>query len=417
MDNTTDILFNYLKNILYHPEQAQLDIDSLPPDFQKLGQGLMFLSECLQEERLFTKALARGDLSLTPPDGNNVLAGPAKALHSSLRHLQWQTQQVAKGDYSQRVDFMGEFSQAFNTMTSQLAERTEKLIEGKKQVEEKSQELKQSLELMLALTNYTRNMIFVFSAENKRKIFSNEPANWYQSAKPEHYNALKDHLRQQHVDDQIGFLNWDTEIHLESERETTYYGVESFFIHWGGEPAIVHILTDDTDRKKKENLIYNMAYLDPLTGLHNRRYAMDLMERWMQEGDPFLLTFIDVDYLKYCNDTFGHESGDKYLLDSAHLLQTLKGELCRIGGDEFFLLLPGTDADAQDKQLEQLREVFISQNDAPYPRSFSYATTAIPAQSEASVYDYIKMTDTKMYQYKALYKKPLADCLYHDSRT
>ena len=65
--------------------------------------------------------LSRGDL-----DGvkfartTNYLSSPFKELHSHLLHLTWQTKQVAAGDYSQRVDFMGEFSEAFNHMIASL---------------------------------------------------------------------------------------------------------------------------------------------------------------------------------------------------------------------------------------------------------------------------------------------------------
>lgn len=95
---------------------------------------------------------------------------------------------------------------------------------------------------------------------------------------------------------------------------------------------------DDTQRKKRENLIYKMAYVDPLTGLNNRRYGVEQIERLKKANKPFLLTMVDVDYLKYCNDTFGHEKGDEYLKNIASLLSTLRCDVCRVGGDEFYLL-------------------------------------------------------------------------------
>lgn len=350
MDKTRELLFEYLKNILYRPAQASLDISSLPPDFQKLGQGMQFLAACVAEEREFTNALANGDLSLAPPGADNVLASPAKALQAALRHLQWQTKQVAKGDYSQHVDFMGEFSQAFNTMTAQLAERTQILIDEKNLADKKNLDLKGNLDLMLALTNYTHNMIFVFSIKDGERIFINQTANWFEKANPSETLLLQEQLRAHSMVETDDSTNWETEIHLKTGKEKIYYSVESFFISWKEEPAIVHIVIDDTERKKQENMIYKLAYIDPLTGLNNRRYALSLMERWIQEGTPFLLSFIDVDYLKYCNDTFGHESGDAYLIATANLLLATHCELCRIGGDEFFLLSTGTDAAVQDKQ-------------------------------------------------------------------
>jgi len=70
----------------------------------------------------FAMAIAKGDLSVTPGLYGGQLAGSLKALHASLRHLTWQTKQIAHGDLTQRVDFMGEFSEAFNSMVESLAE-------------------------------------------------------------------------------------------------------------------------------------------------------------------------------------------------------------------------------------------------------------------------------------------------------
>ena len=118
--NTPDILFQYLKDILYNPEDACLDIDRLPEDFQKLGKGMELLGKWMRETKNISLSIARGELSYDSADKENMFAAPIKELQSALRHLTWQTKQVAKGDYSQRVDFMGEFSEKFNSMVEQL---------------------------------------------------------------------------------------------------------------------------------------------------------------------------------------------------------------------------------------------------------------------------------------------------------
>lgn len=407
MNKTTDLLFDYLKNILYHPECAQLDIPSLPPDFQKLAQGMVFLGDCIREEREFYHALADGNLSATPPSAENILAAPAKALQSSLRHLQWQTQQVAKGDYSQRVDFMGEFSTAFNTMTRQLEERSNSLLEEKKLVEEKNLNLKRNLDLMRALANFTHNMIFVLSSETGELIFANQPGEWFQKTNPASASLLLDRLRLCPFRQGNDSEDWETTLPSFSEKGDIFFGIESFSFYRENTPAVVHIVMDETERKKKETLIRKLAYADSLTGLNNRRYATDLMERWYTEHMAFLLSFVDVDHLKYCNDTFGHETGDRYLLDVAHLLETIHCRVCRIGGDEFLLLALGTDTESQDGQLRHLREFLMAQTDTAYPQSFSYASICVPADPPLPLNDYIRQADEKMYQYKIRNKPPL----------
>jgi diguanylate cyclase (GGDEF)-like protein len=122
-----DTLFNYLHDVIFDPANAALDIEKLPFNFQNLGRGLKFFAECFIEGKMLAQALSRGDLTEKLPSRTNELASPLKSLHASLKHLTWQTQQIAKGDYNQRVEFMGEFSDAFNMMVKQLAERQEKL--------------------------------------------------------------------------------------------------------------------------------------------------------------------------------------------------------------------------------------------------------------------------------------------------
>ena len=67
---------------------------------------------------------------VTVPPSRNFLASPFKELHSHLQHLTWQAKQVAKGDYSQRVDFLVDFSEAFNFMITSL-DNNEKALKKK----------------------------------------------------------------------------------------------------------------------------------------------------------------------------------------------------------------------------------------------------------------------------------------------
>ncbi len=93
-----------------------------PQDWPDDGPGAAEWKQQIQEIlelRDFSLALANGDLSVHLPVKGH-LAGSLKALQASLRHLSWQVRQVAEGDLSQRVDFMGEFSDAFNAMTVSL---------------------------------------------------------------------------------------------------------------------------------------------------------------------------------------------------------------------------------------------------------------------------------------------------------
>ena len=119
----SNLLFDFLREILYSPRRAVLDVERLPQDFRDLGEGLNHLARWTAEAREFAQALARGELNVQPPPPGNELGAPLKSLHAALQHLTWQTQQIAKGDYQQRVEFMGDFDQAFNSMVCQLEKR------------------------------------------------------------------------------------------------------------------------------------------------------------------------------------------------------------------------------------------------------------------------------------------------------
>lgn len=81
----------------------------------------------------FALSIAKGDLSQSLKT-RGLMAGSLKALQANLRHLTWQTRMVAKGDLSQRVDFMGEFSDSFNSMVSSLAEARDRLRQQKEEL-------------------------------------------------------------------------------------------------------------------------------------------------------------------------------------------------------------------------------------------------------------------------------------------
>lgn len=154
--------------------------------------------------------------------------------------------------------------------------------------------------------------------------------------------------------------------------------------------------------KRQEDLI-RTAFTDQLTGLGNRGgFARSLEELWEQDA-PVTMAFIDIDNLKHCNDVFGHDEGNRYILQvSLYLKLYMKvGEAAfRIGGDEFAILSTIATEDDLAERLKHCRTVLLKNNDSEMPRSFSYGVShADPALGEASN----RMTldaDHRMYDYK-----------------
>jgi two-component system sensor histidine kinase/response regulator len=118
IDKITEVFFLILKG--KKPAPITLP-DDYPDDEirQAVGYINKFIAE-YNEMTDFVYQLGRGDITVDPPKGNMIINQSLKGLHASLRNLTWITQQVATGDFTHKVSFMGEFSAAFNSMTEQL---------------------------------------------------------------------------------------------------------------------------------------------------------------------------------------------------------------------------------------------------------------------------------------------------------
>ena len=213
-EKNCEILFEYLRDIIYDSENAKLDLEQLDEPFWKLGKGLQYLDKAVKEMKHYSAELSQGNLSIEAPGRDNFLCENLKNIHANLNHLTWQAKQVAKGDYSQSVSYLGEFSEVFNTMTKQLKEREEELEEE--------------------------------------------------------------------------------------------------------------------------------AYRDKLTGIGNRHLFHERAETMLVTGEKIVFCYCDLDHLKYVNDHFGHQEGNRYLL---HFVETVKANIrsgdlfVRLGGDEFCVVL------------------------------------------------------------------------------
>lgn len=109
--------------------------------------------------------------------------------------------------------------------------------------------------------------------------------------------------------------------------------------------------------------IQQLAITDELTGLYNRRFAKELMSQQKALADrgnhSFVLCLLDIDYFKQVNDNFGHAGGDAVLQQLAAELQRAVRDVdfvARFGGEEFLLVLSGTEEEGARQVLERLRQ-------------------------------------------------------------
>ena len=172
---------------------------------------------------------------------------------------------------------------------------------------------------------------------------------------------------------------------------------------------VVAIYDDVTENKKMEEEIRMLAVTDPLTGLYNRRGFMALADQQIKAADrtnkKMSLLFIDLDGMKQINDTWGHEEGDRALMNAVTILkQTFRESdvMARMGGDEFAVLAVDA-AENQEIVFRRLAGEIALHNALPdrrYEISMSIGTTVYDPQSPCSLDVLISRADTLMYEQK-----------------
>lgn len=279
-----------LDEVLAHLEDvlnSKTVTDRLPQHLVD-NSRFMELRSMLLDMRCFVLAIAAGNLSPSMQH-KGAIAGALKGLQASLRHLTWQTTMIAGGDFSQRVDFMGEFSESFNSMVCQL----DKMM---KQVRLHEQEL------------------------------------------------------------------------------------------------------------------VRLTHTDPLTGINNRGYFMELLsaelERSRRYGRIFSILMFDLDHFKKVNDNYGHAAGDEALKRFVEVLRNAGLRQSdfwgRLGGEEFALVLPETGISQAGTPAERIRALLegtpVTHGDATFNITVSIGVTEYVSGENAE--SLLNRADMAMYRAK-----------------
>jgi diguanylate cyclase (GGDEF)-like protein len=143
---------------------------------------------------------------------------------------------------------------------------------------------------------------------------------------------------------------------------------------------------------------------DPLTGLYNRRYMEDALERYVslaeRTGTPTSVIMIDLDNFKRLNDEHGHAKGDAVLRDvAAQLVGGLRPSdvVARYGGEELMVILPGCSMEGAELKAEGLRARIEGLSDAHgAPISASFGIASVP-ETSTSPADVVPMADAALY--------------------
>jgi diguanylate cyclase (GGDEF)-like protein/PAS domain S-box-containing protein len=177
------------------------------------------------------------------------------------------------------------------------------------------------------------------------------------------------------------------------------------------QPAHFISLVEVTQRKALEERLETLVMTDELTGLFNRRYfnqrGGEEFTRACRYGTPFAILMVDVDYFKEINDSHGHNAGDQAL---RHLARSMQSSLrsvdivCRLGGDEFGVLLPDTTLEGAAVLAARLR-ASVAEGQFEFqgrPVQFTVSLGAGAFSQHDATFDHVlKRADAALYEAKS----------------
>ncbi|MDR3230080.1 MAG: diguanylate cyclase [Synergistaceae bacterium] len=366
------------KEILHHIYALSRD-SSFPektPDALERSQEAMEIQRILFDVRNGLLRASRGDFSYAV-SVKGFIGGALKSLQAHLNHMAWLTRCVAEGDLDQRMDFMGEFADSFNSMAEQLATTLG--------------ELKKRQESLERLTEKLRHEIGI-RREAERRLGSEEER-WHlavqcsrdgiwdvnlETGEPAYYSPRLEELTGLRAEDAPSIADWEHLCHPEDADARALFhnllsgegtplsfsidhrlrggdGVYRWFMTRGmmvvnaatHRPSrLIGVTADIQERKEREEFYSYRATHDVLTELPNRSFfgahLKNAIECVKHEGANLAVIMADIDNFKQVNDTMGHHAGDLLLIEIASRLQKSMREsdlVARFGGDEFAMLL------------------------------------------------------------------------------
>ncbi|MDR2180323.1 MAG: diguanylate cyclase [Synergistaceae bacterium] len=366
-----DRVLSYFRTLLLAPAPPS-DI----PETIRRNPAAQEISDILLGCRSALQMAKVGDFSYKI-EFKGFLGGALKALQANLNHVAWLTRCVAEGDLEQRMDFMGDFSDSFNSMVEQLAFTLGELKRKQESLEALTANLQQEVEVRTQTekrlraeeerwelaVQCSRDGIWEIDLETGKPPYYSPRLLELTGIEPNNLPAIREWPKFFHPDDHAilqmfrkFFCNYDPPSFFELDHKLLCAnGIYRWFLTRGmlvknpvtqKTTRIIGVTADIQERKEREERFTHRATHDVLTDLPNRVLFDDHLKNSVEfakrNGSHLAVIMIDLDKFKSVNDALGHYAGDVLLIEVAKRMQKSIREsdmVSRFGGDEFAMIL------------------------------------------------------------------------------
>lgn len=237
------------------------------------------------------------------------------------------------------------------------------------------------------------------------------PQEFAQAARDVEIEIMRTELPKLNIPEELSRDNGDKTYYLASKYP--FYNEKNEIIGtWGISRNITDQKRLEKELEKSNQKLQRLARVDDLTGLYNRRYFYETLERTVSiydarpdDKETFALIAIDIDDMKYINDQYGHTHGDDVLcmVSSSMLCSTKKTDTCyRVGGDEFMVMVP--DCELKDAiGLAKKIATAVADTAVPMCDKFERITVSLGLamyKKGTDISDLISSADRKLYKSK-----------------
>lgn len=379
-------LGQYLEDILRDAGSAHLDMTRLSQPFQALGEALGSFRSLAEELVAYSTQLSKGDLSQAFPESGSCLYNGLKNLHTNLKHLTWQATQVAKGDYSQHVSHLGEFSEVFNAMTRQLQKRETQLKQEVQRARRRMEIIESYTEMLIELLDQRDEWLLVVDQETREIVRCNKRTQ--RGGEDSEYCDACQHR----LSIQPKLLEWNGseryQVWEQTESRGRCYRIISFPIEWRERPSCVHIVMDVSTEKMNARHLSDEIYQDADTGIRNRLFLEEFMEHILQDRLDITLCYLDLEGVSEINTVYGRKVGDAYIQNFVEIVRKhfrSSDTFVRIQDDKFCLILTGNVKHLIERKMNEILTLFQRDDDRVFCHRCNFKYSIVEVEGASNV--------------------------------